>query len=548
MEWPWGGLKVLERLLLRLQPVAGGQPGRGTLLVALSAEGDAGDAGAARCTATVAAAGEICSEIRSEGVWSGANEVLAQFGARSAAPQAVAPCCRQILHRAPLQLAFEVLSSRSASAQLSPRPGTLRAGCVALRRFIHGTSVVHPELVFHYCFRMDGAVSSHAYGPARRENVCELGGARLLARSEHFARPESAGDVPLCSKIHPVPGAPIGLRIPPAAAAAGVSGELSVLPAAALCPCLKQYPNLPSRLTAVAISCCRRPRGSRQAARKPALPSWCWDQEVPLLALTSGTCSATTRLGCRWRRAAPSSSVTHRGWRTGADLVLPASTFVLQPDLAPAGPQQTLLLFLFLRRADPFQAYDAWARRLLASHLEPTLQCSREALQRGVRALLHPALEELGRRAQQQACLARCLPVALRALSSVMASSTSARFRRRCLRTLQAADTLALAAAARQRLLDVTRWRRLPAGSCDAAGPREAEEERPGGPANHEDTETGSPPDAVPERDGPSSDPPDAWASQTPGPPQCLDAAVAGPPAEGAAWLREVAKLAEWTG
>ncbi|XP_064359211.1 type 2 DNA topoisomerase 6 subunit B-like [Dromaius novaehollandiae] len=477
---------VLERLLLRLQPPAGAGPGGGTLLVALAAEGDAGDGGAARCTVT------------------GAGEALAPLGARDAPPRAVAPCCRRVLDRAPLRAAFE----------LSARRGTLRPGCVALRRFIHGTSVARPELAFHYCFRVDGAASSHAYGPP------------------------GAGDVPLCGKIHPVPGAAIALRVPPAAAAAGLGGELSVVPAAALCPCLRQYPNLPARLAAVAISCGtgRGPGGpggpGRTVARLDRRHVFCFDP-AGLPAAPSGSrllrdpswLADWGRFGCA---AAPAAVPAGE-----EDVVPPAAAFALQPGAA-AGRPQTLLLFLFLRRADPFQGYDAWARRLLASQLEATLRSSREALGRGLRALLHPVLEALGRRAQSQARLARCLPVALQAVTAVAAASSSARFRRRCLRALQAADTPALAAAARRSLDDVTRRRRVPAGSCDAAAvgpPPEAAGEGSGEAAAGQD---GPPRPPSPDAD---DAPPDAGAPRTPGPPT---------PAEGAAWLREVANLAEW--
>ncbi|XP_035169628.1 type 2 DNA topoisomerase 6 subunit B-like, partial [Oxyura jamaicensis] len=169
---------------------------------------------------------------------------------------------------------------------------------------------------------------------------------------------------------------------------------------------------------------CYDPAGLPAAPRPPRLfqdPSWLADWG---------------RFGCTATPCAPPA---------GEEGLVPAdATYALRP---AAGPRrgdsrpQTLLLFLFMRHHDPFQPYDAGTRRLLLAHAEPLLLGSRRALTRGVRALVHPLLEALSRREQGQERLARALPVALAAVGAVVAGSTSARFRRRCLRIMQVADT-----------------------------------------------------------------------------------------------------------
>ncbi|KAM6188550.1 type 2 DNA topoisomerase 6 subunit B-like [Sarcoramphus papa] len=158
---------VLERLLLGLRPPDSGEPRRGSLLVALAAEGDMGRP---RCTVTVAAAGELSHDIDAETLRGATRGVLELPGV----PRTPAPCCGRILHRAQLRSAF----------QLSPPPGTLSPDCVTLRRFLHKTSVVHPEVEFHFCVSVNGAVASHTYG---RESAWALAGARLRVQSRHFA-------------------------------------------------------------------------------------------------------------------------------------------------------------------------------------------------------------------------------------------------------------------------------------------------------------------------------------------------------------------------
>ncbi|XP_066843206.1 type 2 DNA topoisomerase 6 subunit B-like [Anser cygnoides] len=206
------------------------------------------------------------------------------------------------------------------------------------------------------------------------------------------------------------------------------------------------------------------------------------------LSLTAATSSATTPRGCRPPPPAPAlpGPLVAGGLgplRLRRDPPRPAGRrrragarrCHLRGDTGggdPAGDGRplTLLLFLFVRHRDPFRAYDAATRRLLLAHAEPLLLGSRRALTRGVRALVHPLLEALSRRAQGQERLARALPVALDALSAVVAASTSARFRRRCLRIMQVADTPALAAAAHRSLAEISRCRLLRCASCDPRG------------------------------------------------------------------------------
>ncbi|XP_075597552.1 type 2 DNA topoisomerase 6 subunit B-like isoform X2 [Balearica regulorum gibbericeps] len=423
---------VLERLFLGLRPPESGEQRRGSLLVALVAEGDTGRA---RCTVTVAAAGELSCGVGAEALRGAPRGVLELPGV----PRAPAPCCGRILHQARLRLTF----------QLSPRPSTLSSDCAELRRFLHKTSAVYPEVEFHFCVSVNGAVASHTYG---QESAGALPGARLRVQSRHFAPPAEPGGAPRCSRIHPALGTPIRLRVPPPAAAVGLGGELSVLPAAALCPCHRPAPNLPTRLAAVALFL-YDPVGLPAAPPLPRLfqdPSWLTDWE---------------RFGFT---AAPRTPPEGE-----EELVTPDATYVVRQGAgAPVGDRhpQTLLLFLFLRHDDPFQAYDAGARRLLLAHLDQTLLSSRPALTRGLRTLVHPALEELRRRHESQERLARSLPVVLDAVTAVVTGSTSARFRRTCLRTMQVEDTAALAAAARRSLAEVTQRCLLPCASCETPG------------------------------------------------------------------------------
>ncbi|XP_061200404.1 type 2 DNA topoisomerase 6 subunit B-like [Neopsephotus bourkii] len=387
-------LQVLERLLLVLPPPSSGEQKGGSLLVALAAEGDLAQSG---CTITVAAAGDLTQGIDTEALLGATLGVPVLPGV----PHVPAPCCGRILHQARLCLAF----------QLCAPPD-----CVRLRRFLHKASVVRPEVEFHLCVSMNGAVASHSYG---RESAWTLEGVRLRVQSWHFvlSRPTAPAGAPPCSRIHPTLGPPIRLRVPPTAVAAGLGGELSLVPAAALCPCLRRAPNRPCRLDTIALFLFD-PAGLPAAApRFFQDPFWVADWE---------------QFGF---------SATPRAQREGEEeLVTPDATYTVQQGAGgPDGDQhpQSLLLFLFLQHEDPFQAYDDSTRPVLLQHLEQTLWSSRPALARGLRTLVHPMLGELRRRHEAQQRLARSLCVALDAVTAVVTGSTSTRFRRGCLRAMQ---------------------------------------------------------------------------------------------------------------
>lgn len=66
--------------------------------------------------------------------------------------------------------------------------------------------------------------------------------------------PLSAGPGPQCGRLHPVAGVAVPLLVPPEVAETGLCGDTSLLPLAALGPCVEQYPNRPARLTEIRIS------------------------------------------------------------------------------------------------------------------------------------------------------------------------------------------------------------------------------------------------------------------------------------------------------
>lgn len=68
------------------------------------------------------------------------------------------------------------------------------------------------------------------------------------------SRPKVGTAELLCSRFHPVLGHPVILSIPEDMADMGLSGELTLTPAAALCPCPKVFSNQLNRISSASIS------------------------------------------------------------------------------------------------------------------------------------------------------------------------------------------------------------------------------------------------------------------------------------------------------
>ncbi|XP_053857891.1 type 2 DNA topoisomerase 6 subunit B-like isoform X2 [Vidua macroura] len=366
---------VLEQLLVALGTPKNGEPRRGALLVALTA---GGALGGPLCTLTVAATGPLSRDLDPETLGGGAPRGVQEL---PGAPPNPPPCCGRILARAQVQRSFQICHP----PPLSPARGSLW-------RLLHRTSLVHPEVEFHFCASIDGNVTSRRLSP---EPPWAQAGTRLRVQSRHFTGPP-------CSRLRPSPGLPLPLPVPPPLAAAGFGGDLELLPVSALGP--------PGTPPGHGPPLCRvqlylfDPAGV--PVPPPAPPTL---QDPSLLGDWGGFGLAVTPLNPQ-NPPDPKNPPDPRGCcEDEEEPVPPDVTFGVRwdppegdgdPQTSPEGDPKTLLVFLFLRHRDPFGGYDAGTRRLLLAQLEPTLRLGRPALARGLRALLHPLLGELRRQHQ----------------------------------------------------------------------------------------------------------------------------------------------------
>nr|XP_028565170.1 type 2 DNA topoisomerase 6 subunit B-like isoform X3 [Podarcis muralis] len=269
------------------------------------------------------------------------------------------------------------------SFELDEKSGAIEEDCLALKQFIHRISLTHTTVKFHYCVKVNSSISAETYNTERGAATCLPGGTRLLSDGSHFVR-SAARDVPSsCDKIHPMTGEPICLLIPDEVAERGFSGELRLMPVVSLCPCQKPYPNKPAQIAAVSIFL-YDPAG------------------LPVLF-------STKEASCSFFKD-PSCLITWEKY----------------------GYQATL-------NSDPH--WEEGDRQVILSHLSPILLCSKQAVKGCIQGVVSRILEQHYKVSREQQKLAQSLPIMADAISGIVSSSTDSEFRRKCLQSLQVADT-----------------------------------------------------------------------------------------------------------
>ncbi|XP_077776895.1 type 2 DNA topoisomerase 6 subunit B-like isoform X5 [Podarcis muralis] len=264
------------------------------------------------------------------------------------------------------------------SFELDEKSGAIEEDCLALKQFIHRISLTHTTVKFHYCVKVNGSISAETYNTERGAATCLPGGTRLLSEGSHFVR-SAARDVPSsCDKIHPM------------------------------------------------------------TAGLPVLFS---TKEASCSFFKDPSCLITWE---KYGYQATLNSDPH--WEEGKDTAKPDIRYKLHASHQQDSDaqEQTLLLFLFLSYSDQFNdktVYNFWDRQVILSHLSPILLCSKQAVKGCIQGVVSRILEQHYKVSREQQKLAQSLPIMAGAISSIVSSSTDSEFRRKCLQSLQVADT-----------------------------------------------------------------------------------------------------------
>uniref|UniRef100_A0A5F8HB53 Type 2 DNA topoisomerase 6 subunit B-like n=1 Tax=Monodelphis domestica TaxID=13616 RepID=A0A5F8HB53_MONDO len=350
--------------------------------------------------------------------------LLSGFSGKLTWPSKEASCSQDLSDLVPFQMTVEV----------DEKPTTLKTDCLVIKQFLHKTSVVHPKVTFHFSMKVNGVLSKETFG-AEKEPIVKLpNGIGLLTDQRHYMRPGSPGVQRVCSRIHPVLGHPVALFIPDEEAHVGLPGELTLTPAAALCPCGHQlYPNQTSRLS-TAFVFLYGPSG---------LPLTFPNQKNLLTVFDNNSYLLD------WKKyhlhAVPNLNIS---LEEDSCLLPDVSYRIESPEQSQpqdsGTEEEVLLLFLFVDFSNGFRAQltEAWGMQaLLLTQLNSILLQNRSLVQAAVHVAVDQALGQHCGLVKAQQKLQASIPVAVSSILSIVAGSTSRSFRALCLETLQAADT-----------------------------------------------------------------------------------------------------------
>ncbi|XP_074128763.1 type 2 DNA topoisomerase 6 subunit B-like isoform X2 [Sminthopsis crassicaudata] len=342
------------------------------------------------------------------------------FSGKLTWPSEEACCSQDPSELASFQMTFEV----------DEKPANLMTDCLVIKQFLHKTSIVHPKVRFRLCVKVNGVLSEDTFGEEKEPIAKLLNGIGLLTNQHHYMRPGFSGARQVCSRIHPVLGHPVVLVIPDDEAAMSLLGELTLTPAAALCPCHKLHPNQTSRISTASIFL-YGPSG---------LPLTFPNQEHPLTVFSDHSYLFD------WKKyhlcATPNLNISLE-----EDVVLPDVSYWIESrdkSQPQDSEEQALLLFLMVdfHSGFPAQLSEAWGRQsLLLTHLNRILLENHSLVRDAIQTAVDQALRQQHRALEAQQKVQASIPVAVSSILSVVAGSTNSGFRALCLQTLQAADT-----------------------------------------------------------------------------------------------------------
>ncbi|XP_035263702.1 DUF4554 domain-containing protein isoform X2 [Anguilla anguilla] len=414
----------------------------GGLLVAVSAEDGVSSTGKFNCT--VAAAGRWCIAVSVEEI---KHEVVKRLPSSMALSSPVHPEELSIFSETcgPLRFLFSVQVGEGRQA--------VNSDFLKTEQFLHRLSLVYGQVEIHFILKVNETVSRQVFS-GRADSKFVLESRHILTKTDLYIRcPLSAGPGLQCGRLHPVPGGAVPLLLPPEVAETGLCGETSLLPLAALGPCVEQYPYRPACVTQIRI-----------LLYGPSNVPLLWDGD-------GGPSGFLGRLGGLLSWGELGLSGVSRAERPFTEGALHAEVvYTVDSEQSPT-TEQTLILFLFIQHSDPFhsQLSDHIAsEEVLEQHLDQILLHNEDRVRSALHSVLESALRTTLKRLKARAKIMSALPVILSSLSTVVTSSSSLEFRTACLDRMKVQDTHELAIRLRQSLQKVTEGRVLHSRKCDS--------------------------------------------------------------------------------
>ncbi|XP_011246940.1 type 2 DNA topoisomerase 6 subunit B-like isoform X5 [Mus musculus] len=286
--------------------------------------------------------------------------LASEEGGRSQDASGIAPC----------QVTFEVDENSQS----------LMTDCLVIKHFLRKIIIVHHKLKFSFSVAVNGTLSAETFGRAENEPTLRLdnGVTLVVGFQRYVSKPKLNWSEAHCSRIHPVLGHPAPLFIPDAKADTGLLGELTLTPAAALCPSPKGFSSQLCRISSVSIFL-YGPLG---------LPLLSSDQDQPSTAVFRDTSYFID-----WKKY-NLFMVPNLDLNLDTQSVLPDVNYKAESpegnqsqNMNAQGPALLLFLFVDFQSDVPVQQAKIWGlHTLLTAHLSAILSESRSTVQQSIQS------------------------------------------------------------------------------------------------------------------------------------------------------------------
>ncbi|XP_053780371.1 type 2 DNA topoisomerase 6 subunit B-like isoform X3 [Desmodus rotundus] len=389
----------------------------GQLAISIEALNSKHQANTLHCVTTITSAGSICGGLVCKTFLKEMRSILPGLSAK-------------------LDWTSEEASYSQDESRVDEQPRTLVTDSLVIKNFLRKIVMVHPKIRFNFSVKMNGVLSTEIFGSENEPTLNLSNGIALVVNCQHYMSGPTLGSTQLlCSRIHPVLGHPVMLFIPGDVAGMDILGELTLTPAAAVCPCPKAFSNQLNRISSVSVFL-YGPSG------------------LPLI-LPSQEQSITTV--CKdisyfmdWKKY-HLCMVPNLDLSLDRDMVLPDMSYQVESseghqsqNMDPQGQTLLLILFVDFHSGFPVQQMQLWAlplplgaHALLAAHLSAVLRKSRGLVQESIQLAVDQALEQHHQAAKAYQKLQTSLAVAVSSILSIVTGSTSRSFRKICLQALQ---------------------------------------------------------------------------------------------------------------
>nr|XP_055033736.1 DUF4554 domain-containing protein [Misgurnus anguillicaudatus] len=337
-----------------------------------------------------------------------------------------------------------------------------------IQMFLQRLSVVHSQVKIVFEIRTDSKIHQSLFSGETGSKVSVMDHSITLDAALYGQSPFSLHGHPSCPKVHPVLGDTFSCVLTTDAIKEGLCGEIRIATMATLAPCMDQYPNWPTRLSCIQIvvySPCGMPLmlQTQMTFLQSLATSLSWAD----LGVSKVSCmDAQTFQGSLCSEIKFSLDFCNQNEESRCN---GARQHNFEPECSGA-VEQILTVFIFIQYTDPFHSQLSdfiSSEEVLERHLDSVLWHNGDQVRAALQSTLKNTLKGFQKRQNDRQRLQSALSTVLNSVNSIIASSSSAQFRKTCYDGMRVENTCEFRVSVQRSLQSVMDGRFAPRHMCN---------------------------------------------------------------------------------